>query len=431
MDDRATIHAREARTLRDATVLAIAEVRSDSVAETTRLTHMINEVVHMRHGSHYPDSPVGNLAQCAYESGNCVLKDGSILLWTPNKEEACRFTPVMKMAVGWERSISDSKEFALSWRDSSDRIQDCGAQLILSDQGYAIAPVTRLPRSASADAGIITSNQLSAQLLALEGSVASGVSALFHHSLSALCDRTNLLAFALHTSLATSPTLTVRNLLAREDISATFLGNDLVQLHRCMMIPSRHFQLLPFNGNESRLSVPVNDNSVAFDPTRRDASVVENSTTSLAIKDESTMDTSEPTSQDSSSVSHTPAEKATRLLWQQMTPLRRPFLHLRYDLDRGRSLSSSANEDAPCSSASLRRFRSDQHLAPKERDPMATMTASMEQLCVDTAKQPAQASGRASPTGPPVKGSGWIEAKVSEDLQHRLFGACCGQRGRG
>ncbi|KAK6060194.1 hypothetical protein COOONC_02149 [Cooperia oncophora] len=43
MDDRATIHAREARTLRDATVLAIAEVRRDSVAETTRLTHMINE----------------------------------------------------------------------------------------------------------------------------------------------------------------------------------------------------------------------------------------------------------------------------------------------------------------------------------------------------------------------------------------------------
>ncbi|PIO59369.1 integrase core domain protein [Teladorsagia circumcincta] len=204
----------------------------------------------MRHGATSPDSPVGNLAQCAYETGNCVLQDGSILLWTPNEKETCRFTPVMKMRgrqIG-EIWISDSKEFALSWRDSSDRVQDCGSHLILTDQGYAVALVTRLPRSSSVDAGIVTSNQLAAQLLAVEGSVGSAVSALFHHALSALCDRTNLLAFALHTSLAASPTLTLRNLLGRADIAATSLGSDLVQIHRCMAIPPHHFELIPFNG---------------------------------------------------------------------------------------------------------------------------------------------------------------------------------------
>ncbi|VDO07588.1 unnamed protein product, partial [Haemonchus placei] len=212
---------------------------------------LIPTTVHMRHGSEVPDSPVGNLAKCSYEAGHCLLKDGSMLWWTPNKRELCRFIPVMKMKgrqLG-EVWISDSKEFALSWRDSSTRIQDCGAPLILTDQGYAITPVTRVPRSAAPDTGLITSNQLAAQLLAVEGSVHSAVSALFHHALSAICDRTNLLAFALHTSLSTNPTLTVRNLLGRNDIAATSVGNDLVQIHRCMPVPSQSVRLIPFNSS--------------------------------------------------------------------------------------------------------------------------------------------------------------------------------------
>uniref|UniRef100_A0A7I4YJC5 Protein kinase domain-containing protein n=1 Tax=Haemonchus contortus TaxID=6289 RepID=A0A7I4YJC5_HAECO len=203
----------------------------------------------MRHDSTAPDSPVGNLAHCDYTSGTCLLKDGSMLLWTPDKEEECRFLPVMKMRghrLGdiW---ISDSREFALSWTDSSDRVKDCGADLTVSDQGYAIATVTRRTRSSDSKAGIVTSNQLAAQLLAVEGSMSSAVATLFRHALSALCGRTNLLAFALHTSLAIDPTLTVRNLLDRDDIAATFLGNDLLQIHRCMLVPPRNFRLVPFN----------------------------------------------------------------------------------------------------------------------------------------------------------------------------------------
>ncbi|KAK6031204.1 carcinustatin peptide [Ostertagia ostertagi] len=152
---------------------------------------LVRTVVHMRHGATSPDSPAGNLGQCAMKPVIVSCGTGPYSFGLPMRRR---------------RAVlhRDSKEFALSWRDASDRIQDCGAQFILSDQGYAVAPLTRLPRSASADAGIVTSNQLAAQLLAVEGSVGSAVSALFHHALSALCDRTNLLAFALHTSLAAS-----------------------------------------------------------------------------------------------------------------------------------------------------------------------------------------------------------------------------------
>uniref|UniRef100_A0A0N4W0S0 CCHC-type domain-containing protein n=1 Tax=Haemonchus placei TaxID=6290 RepID=A0A0N4W0S0_HAEPC len=95
--------------------------------------------------------------------------------------------------------ISDSREFALSWTDSSVRVKDCGADLTVSDQ--------------------------------------------------ALCDRTNLLAFALHTSLAIDPTLTVRNLLDRDDIAATFLGNDLLQIHHCMSSTIRQEAATPLTSS--------------------------------------------------------------------------------------------------------------------------------------------------------------------------------------
>ncbi|VDK53053.1 unnamed protein product [Cylicostephanus goldi] len=106
----------------------------------------------------------------------------------------------------------------------------------------------RFPRAAKTSVGLVTSNQLAAQLLAVEDNVEVAVRALFHHALSALCDRTNLLALAIHASLANDPTFTIRNLLGRQDVAATHLGNDLVQIHRCLAIPPSHYAISPFNG---------------------------------------------------------------------------------------------------------------------------------------------------------------------------------------
>ncbi|KHJ97537.1 hypothetical protein OESDEN_02472 [Oesophagostomum dentatum] len=189
--------------------------------------YLISTVIHTRHGSKFPDSAIGDLHQCQYSSGSCTLPDGSALIWTPNQEETCQFIPIAKMRghqLG-EVWISDSKEFALSWHDSNERLNDCGRQLIVSDQGYAIMTVQRFPRSSLPRVGMVTSNQLAAQLLAVEDTVQVAVSALFHHALSALCDRTNLLALSLHSALASNPTYTLRNLLNRHDIAASYLGN--------------------------------------------------------------------------------------------------------------------------------------------------------------------------------------------------------------
>ncbi|KAK6060896.1 hypothetical protein COOONC_01442 [Cooperia oncophora] len=76
--------------------------------------------------------------QCEYGSGNCLLKDGSMLIWSPNKQETCRFEPLMKMC--------------------NPAAEHCGSQLILSDQGYALAP------SNTDSSFLVASNQLAAQL---------------------------------------------------------------------------------------------------------------------------------------------------------------------------------------------------------------------------------------------------------------------------
>ncbi|KIH52973.1 hypothetical protein ANCDUO_16911 [Ancylostoma duodenale] len=212
--------------------------------------YLISTIVHMRHGSEFPDSPAGDFHLCIYNAGSCTMHDGSMLVWTPSQEEPCQYVSVTKMK-GHRLSdiwISDSKEFALSWRGDSDRVHDCGKDLVIPDQGYTLMPVLRLPRSVDAEVGLVTSNQLAAQLLAVEDTVEMAVSALFRHALSALRDRTNLLALSLHASLAVNPTLTLRRLLYRHDLAASYLGDDLLQIHRCMVIPSRHYRVVPFNG---------------------------------------------------------------------------------------------------------------------------------------------------------------------------------------
>lgn len=158
--------------------------------------YLLSTTIHSRHGSPTPESAVGDVRHCSYKDGHCVLSDGSILMCTPNTEEACEFVAVSKMRghlLGhvW---ISDSREFALSWQDDSPPFTDCGHDLTITDQGYALTKMRRAPRSTRPEVGIVTSNQLAAQLLAVEDQIQEAATALFHHALSALCHRTNLLA---------------------------------------------------------------------------------------------------------------------------------------------------------------------------------------------------------------------------------------------
>ncbi|KHJ85418.1 zinc knuckle, partial [Oesophagostomum dentatum] len=222
------------------------------VEHSVRVTncYLYETRVHARHDSDAPQSSVGDMSSCAYKDGTCTLSDGSAVIWSPDQEEQCRYIPVTKMTgfimdTVW---ISKSREFALSWSNTSSVVQDCLKQLIITDQGYGIAQVSRKPRSDSpSDTGIVTTNQLAAQLLAVEGTMQLSMESIFHNALRTLCERTNILAITLHTALRSNPTLTMRNLLDRRDIFAEHLGNGYVTIRRCIPLPSRSVSFVPFN----------------------------------------------------------------------------------------------------------------------------------------------------------------------------------------
>lgn len=85
-------------------------------------------------------SPVGPVEGCKYEEGACSSRDNTVLIWTPEPSHCCRFIKVQR----WQGQLldniwlSDSKEFSLSFSNFSQRINDCGLELILTDQAYAV-----------------------------------------------------------------------------------------------------------------------------------------------------------------------------------------------------------------------------------------------------------------------------------------------------
>ncbi|KAK6046028.1 hypothetical protein COOONC_16466, partial [Cooperia oncophora] len=221
----------------------------DHVATVTNC-YFYNTSVQVRHSDAAPQSPAGDMSSCPYADGTCTLSDGSILVWTPNREEECSFILLARMSGHLMGTIwmSDDNEFALSWNERSPRVADCSKQLTVTDQGYAIRVSHRQPRSSPPNVGLVTTNQLSAQLLAVEGATYASVSTLFRNALRALCDRTNTMTVFLHSALASHPTSTMRALLSRRDISARHLGGGYVQLRRCIALPSASWRLLTFNG---------------------------------------------------------------------------------------------------------------------------------------------------------------------------------------
>ncbi|VDP25689.1 unnamed protein product [Heligmosomoides polygyrus] len=67
----------------------------------------------------------------------------------------------------------------------------------------------------------------------------------------------------------TNPTLTMRNLLGRQDVDATHLGNGFVQIRRCIPLPMAAIRLLPFNSScfeypRVELSLPSGSKWQAF-----------------------------------------------------------------------------------------------------------------------------------------------------------------------
>lgn len=213
--------------------------------------------VYAYHGASGVDSPAGPLTGCQYEDGSCIMKSGAAVIWQPTAEEACQFIFVatMKGTMADKVWLSDSKEFALSFSLKEAQFVDCKNSLIRTDQGYAVK-ITGIPRRSArsletfsplSQVGLATTNQLAAQLLAVEDNMQTLTISSFRQSALSLCKSMNSISRSMIAALASEPTLAMRKILSRPDIDAMFLGGDVIKTRPCVLLSRNMYRLQPFN----------------------------------------------------------------------------------------------------------------------------------------------------------------------------------------
>ena len=116
-------------------------------------------------------SPLLGHASCAYEAGVCGLSDGSMLSWEPAAEQRCAF----KLMATWKgkragrRRVSHGNQFALTLPEKPTEIVECGNELWLTTQSYAVKKSDfeeseRRRRHGEPEQGIVMTPQLASQL---------------------------------------------------------------------------------------------------------------------------------------------------------------------------------------------------------------------------------------------------------------------------
>ncbi|EGT45949.1 hypothetical protein CAEBREN_01577 [Caenorhabditis brenneri] len=216
---------------------------------TTETTNcfMLDTVVSTRFGQEVPESPSGPMRGCKFTSGFCNTREGAAFIWTPNYKQECKFIK-METMKGFKSNniwISESKEFALSYSDNSTTFIDCRNQLVLTDQGYAIA-LSRNKRSANNDTSFVTSNQLAAQLLASEKAVLGTTAAWISHNFLSWCSSINAIAASTGAAVASSPTLAARQLMKQDNIHAKYIGEGFLSVQVCSSVPKGSYEFIPF-----------------------------------------------------------------------------------------------------------------------------------------------------------------------------------------
>ncbi|ULT85367.1 hypothetical protein L3Y34_013886 [Caenorhabditis briggsae] len=192
-------------------------------AESTNCVMMPTRVM-TRFGKETPESPAGSMVGCRFSSGFCNTREGAAFQWTPNPKQECKYLELRTMKGFMTKNIwvSTEKEFAISFDQNNTRLLDCGRKLVISDQGYGIALPNRNKRSNSVDelTNFVTSNQLAAQLLAVEEVVLETTAAWFAGNFMSWCSSFNAVAAATRAAVASNPTLAARQMLKKENIFA-------------------------------------------------------------------------------------------------------------------------------------------------------------------------------------------------------------------
>ena len=99
--------------------------------------------VYKRHGSDEFESTAGDVSHCNYDQTNCLLTDGTMLIWDTNKNTTCEYTASMAHILK-DTSLAMTKNMALTLTlHELNSLKDCNNNpTTQSDQGLVVRFLT-------------------------------------------------------------------------------------------------------------------------------------------------------------------------------------------------------------------------------------------------------------------------------------------------
>ena len=76
-------------------IIPLMRNMSTAARNMTLVPTNVEAHVYKRHGSDEFESTAGDVSHCNYDQTNCLLTDGTMLIWDTNKNTTCEYTASM------------------------------------------------------------------------------------------------------------------------------------------------------------------------------------------------------------------------------------------------------------------------------------------------------------------------------------------------
>ncbi len=222
------------------------------------------------------ESTAGVVNHCVYARGTCAMKDGTHLLWEPNKMERSEFLPWQTLpGKQWAKNwLADDGNLALTWTRRLQATNCQGWSIHLSDQGipFELGPITETQRPSTwtvqrslklrhkrrgkyNTTSLVTSDVLASSLQAVSLTVDKQMRFAFAHAMNAVCKSMELVTDTIKATIVGNPTLAIRVILGKANVYAR-AGGMAVEVWPCQELPKSMYTIRAMNGTCTK-EIPV------------------------------------------------------------------------------------------------------------------------------------------------------------------------------
>jgi hypothetical protein len=156
----------------------------------TENCYAFDTTITTRFGSDKIQAALEGAQSCSYKHGNCTLTDGSVIIWTPAREQKCKFTFKETLHGKFADNRWTGDQLGLTFPNTSE-FEDCGKKLWVSEEGLAMVPFEKPVRYRRTLDGYVRSTQVAAQLTYLDYEISHALTAAIQHMTTTLCKSMN------------------------------------------------------------------------------------------------------------------------------------------------------------------------------------------------------------------------------------------------